>query len=93
MNTQQKTRNKHILFDIYLLPNASSHPTTSSESIMYDKTLGNKYISNKICLLRVLLHGHFFILMLRTSLIRNLQEIIFVTAIYVILIYWHLQAL
>ena len=27
MNAQQKIRNKHILFDAYLLPNVSSHLT------------------------------------------------------------------
>ena len=30
MNAQQKIRNKHILFDIYLYLNVSSHRTTSS---------------------------------------------------------------
>lgn len=36
MNAQQKIRNQHILFDIYLLPNISSHLATSSESVYMD---------------------------------------------------------
>ena len=33
INAQEKTYNKHILFDIYLLPNISSHLATSSQFI------------------------------------------------------------